>query len=185
MTMNLEKIKTPSSNQIVIKKGRIADTDAIQKLAITTFQESHGHSADPEDIQSYIDRKFTKENIETELSDTKNLFHLLYCNGELVAYSKIIFNAIYNELTPSDSTKLERLYVLQKFHGTELGKRLMDFNIHLAKENDQTGIWLYVWTENHRAISFYKKYGFHQIAETVFQISERHDNPNWILYSGF
>jgi ribosomal protein S18 acetylase RimI-like enzyme len=76
------------------------------------------------------------------------------------------------------------LYVLEKFHDLKIGKRLMDFNLDMVKKQKQSGIWLYVWTENHRAIHFYEKYGFLKIAETIFQISERHKNPNWIMYLG-
>jgi ribosomal protein S18 acetylase RimI-like enzyme len=164
----------------IIKTGK-RDAETLLKLAINTFRESHGHSASAEDINEYLTAKFTLENIEKELSDESNLFHLVYVNDELAGYSKIICNTTYENLTPTNSAKLERLYVLEKFHDLKIGKRLMDFNLKIAKENDQSGVWLYVWTENHRAVRFYKNYGFEQIAETTFQISTRHSNPNWIL----
>jgi hypothetical protein len=34
-------------------------------------------------------------------------------------------------------------------------------------------------------VRFYNNYGFQQIAETSFQISARHANPNWILSLAF
>ena len=58
---------------------------------------------------------------------------------------------------------------------------MMDLNLDLIKKNAQSGMWLYVWTENYRAVRFYKNYGFEQIAETDFQISSSHSNQNWIL----
>jgi ribosomal protein S18 acetylase RimI-like enzyme len=132
-------------------------------------------------MNEYIHAKFTLENLAGELYDESNVFHLVYVNEELAGYSKIIYNMPYEKLTPTNSTKLERLYVLEKFHDLKIGKQLMDFNLKIAKENAQSGVWLYVWTENHRAVRFYKNYGFEQIAETTFQISARHSNPNWIL----
>lgn len=169
------------NKNVSITKTSKKDAGILQKLAITTFRESHGHSAPTEDIDKYINAKFTLENIEEELSDESNVFHLVYVNEELAGYSKIIFNTAYENLTQDNSTKLERLYVLEKFHDLKIGKQLMDFNLNLAKENGQSGVWLYVWTENHRAVRFYKTYGFQQIAETIFPISTRHSNPNWIL----
>lgn len=169
------------NNNISITKTSKKDAEALQGLAITTFRESHGHSATKQDIDEYINAKFTLENIQEELSNASNVFHFIYVNEELAGYSKIIYNEAYKNLTPPNSTKLERLYVLEKFHDLKIGKQLMDFNLDLARKNAQAGIWLYVWTENHRAVRFYKNYGFQQIAETDFQISSRHSNPNWIL----
>ena len=173
------------NKNISIIKANKKDAETLLKMAITTFRESHGHSASAEDIGEYINAKFTLENIEGELSDDSNVFHLVYVNEELAGYSKIIYNTAYENLTKVNSTKLERLYVLEKFHDLKIGKQLMDFNLNLAKQKAQSGIWLYVWTENYRAIRFYQNYGFQQIAETIFQISARHSNPNWILSMEF
>ena len=170
---------------IQIEKATTDDADLLKNLAIATFEESHGHSASNEDIQSYINAKFNLDSIISELAESENLFYLIHFNNELVGYSKIILNSVYNEKTPSNSTKLERLYVLKKHHGTPIGRTLMDFNIQLARDNNQCGMWLYVWTENHRAIRFYKKFGFLKIAETIFQISAKHANPNWIMNMTF
>ncbi len=168
-----------------IKKASLVHAQELRTLAIDTFLESHGHSAAPEDINQYLDSKFTLENLQKDLSDQKNLYYLVFSNDELVGYSKIILNTSYNKITTNRSCKLERLYVLQKFHGTQIGPLLMDFNVQLAKENKQIGMWLYVWTENNRAIRFYDKYGFKKIADTEFQISRNHSNPNFILYRSF
>ena len=169
------------TNNVSITKICKKDAETLRELAVTTFIESHGHSAKAEDIAEYINGKFTLENIEGELFDESNIFHFVYVNEKLAGYSKIIYNTAYENLTQPNSTKLERLYVLEKFHDLKIGKQLMNFNINLAKQNAQSGLWLYVWTENHRAVRFYKNYGFQQIAETYFQISDRHSNPNWIL----
>lgn len=169
-----------NENATILKTSK-KDAEDLRVLAITTFRESHGHSATKQDIDDYINAKFTLETIQEELSVASNVFHFIYVNEELAGYSKISYNTAYENLTQPNSTKLERLYVLEKFHDLKIGKQLMDFNVNLARKNAQSGIWLYVWTENHRAVRFYKNYGFQQIAEADFQISPRHANPNWIL----
>ena len=169
------------NKNVSIKKTSKKDAVILRKLAITTFRESHGHSAPTKDIDEYINAKFTLENIQRELSDASNVFHLVYVDKKLAGYSKIIYNTAYENLTQTNSTKLERLYVLEKFHDLKIGKQIMDFNLNLVTQNAQSGLWLYVWTENHRAVRFYKNYGFQQIDETIFQISAHHSNPNWIL----
>jgi len=64
-----------------------------------------------------------------------------------------------------------------------LGYQLFNFNIKLCKKLDQVGIWLNVWTENTRAINFYRKVGFKKIGEYNFKISPTHSNPNHQLFS--
>jgi ribosomal protein S18 acetylase RimI-like enzyme len=60
-----------------------------------------------------------------------------------------------------------------------LGQQLLDFNINLIKENNQAGVWLFVWQENERAINFYIKNGFVVIGSFEYKISENHSNPNY------
>ncbi len=63
-----------------------------------------------------------------------------------------------------------------------LGQVLFDYNLKLATENNQSGIWLYSWVENERGLKFYKKNGFEIIDEKDFKISENHVNPNYIMF---
>ena len=163
----------------------INELDAIVRLAKTTFRESHGHSAPEEDLEKYIERNFTRDNFRKEIEDPKNVFYLLRDNNEIIGYSKIIFNMPINAIEEPSITKLERIYFLEKFHGKGYAKQLFDFNVAVAKENKQKGIWLYVWVENNRAIEFYKKQGFEIVGRHDFKISERHVNPNHQLYLKF
>jgi ribosomal protein S18 acetylase RimI-like enzyme len=77
---------------------------------------------------------------------------------------------------------LERLYLLKEFHNLKLGFKLLTFNIELTKKNNQAGIWLYVWKENHGAVSFYKKNGFIVIGSYDFNLTETYSNPNHQMF---
>ena len=79
-------------------------------------------------------------------------------------------------------TKLERLYLLEAFHGLQLGYQLFDFNVQISKQAHQSGIWLFTWTENHRAIAFYQRLGFQIVGKSNFKISENHYNPNHVMW---
>lgn len=78
--------------------------------------------------------------------------------------------------------KLDRIYIDENFLEQKLGQILLDFNVEIAKRYHQRGIWLYTWIENLRAIHFYQKNGFNKIDEKDFKISDRHSNPNYIMY---
>ncbi|TXD54442.1 MULTISPECIES: GNAT family N-acetyltransferase [unclassified Polaribacter] len=168
-----------------ILRATIKDAQLLSKLSVDTFLPAHGHSAPKIDIDNYVTQNFNTENFITELSDINNCYYLLYSNDQIAGYSKIVFNH-FNENIPAKNTAyMSRLYLLERFYGSGLGKKLFDFNLHLCKEHQQSGIWLAVWVENQKAISFYKKMGFLKVGDYDFKISERHKNPNHILYLEF
>lgn len=161
-----------------VVRATIKDTDLLTKLGRETFFESHGLSASIKDIDEYVNLKFNTEVFEQELSDSKNHFYILYYKELPVGYSKIIFNFSHQNITSKNVTKLERLYVLKMFHKLKLGLELFHFNIQESKRNNQSGMWLHVWTENLKAINFYEKAGFKIIGNYDFKISKTHYNPN-------
>lgn len=159
-------------------RAGIEDRFVLSELGATTFQESHGHSASPEDIRHYVEKKFSPEALFLELQDPGQYFFILYQHGQPVGYVKCIPNCLHEELPLDALTKLERLYLLQEFHGTGTGQRMLDYAIHFAQQSGQKGMWLYVWTGNHRAIAFYEKNGFIRAGRFDFEISPTHTNPN-------
>ena len=68
--------------------------------------------------------------------------------------------------------EIERIYVLQAFHGTGLGQRLYDKAIEIALQYQLDYVWLGVWEENKRAIRFYEKNGFVTFSRHIFRVGE-------------
>jgi ribosomal protein S18 acetylase RimI-like enzyme len=168
-----------------IKKALITDAKVLSKLSVATFLPAHGHSAPKKDIDAYINQSFSEENFFKELSDATHQYYIIYVDNYIAGYSKIIFNQTQRKITAKNITYMSRLYLLKEFYGLGLGKYLFDFNIKLCKENKQSGIWLAVWVENQKGISFYKKMGFKKVGDFDFKISKTHSNPNHILYLEF
>jgi ribosomal protein S18 acetylase RimI-like enzyme len=164
---------------ISITKATEKDAALLAELAKITFLQSHGHSAEKEDLDSYMTEKYSEDIFKQELNDPLNIYHLLYYKEQAAGFSKIIFDEPYAGSIVKNITKLERIYLLKEFYDLKLGKELFDFNAALAKANHQAGIWLFVWKENERAVKFYKKNGFEIIGSYDFKISERHSNPNY------
>lgn len=167
---------------ISIRAASIDDCALITAIGKQTFLESHGHSASHADINAYINEKYTPEAIGSELSNTSNHYHILFYDNQPAGYSNIVLNSTHSNISLSPATKLDRIYILQEFFHLKLGSFLLDYNIQVAKENDQQGMWLYVWTENHRAVRFYTKNKFTIIGGYDFRISATHTNPNHLMW---
>lgn len=147
-----------------------------------SFIESHGHSASEKDIQNYVSVHFNEQVFEKEIADPNNIYHLVFVNEVPVAYSKLRLNTRMPGIKERQVCKLDRLYVLKEVYDKGIGKNLFDVNVNYAKVHEQKGMWLFVWTENHRAIRFYEKQGFVNAGDTSFKISETHSNPNYYMY---
>lgn len=161
-----------------ISRATFDDAKLLVRIGKTSFIESHGMSAPKDDIDAYVKLKFNESTFSEELQDSKNHFHIIYHNQIPVGYSKIIFDFPNQNIPFENVTKLERLYLLKEFHHLKLGLELFNFNVQESKNHHQAGIWLFVWTENTKAINFYTKVGFKVIGSYDFKISETHYNPN-------
>ncbi len=62
--------------------------------------------------------------------------------------------------------------VLKEFHGKKVGQLLYDKAIEIAKQKNTEYIWLGVWEENPRAISFYKKNCFVEFDKHFFKLGD-------------
>ena len=168
-----------------IIKANENDAPVLSPIAKLSYIESHGHCAEPEDVDIYMAATYSQVVLKKELADAKNSYHIIYYNNRAAGYSKIILNCPYPGSEAGNIAKLGRLYLLKEFYNLHLGSELFQFNINLMKGNNQAGAWLYVWKENQRAINFYKKNGFVVTGSYDFKISETHSNPNHLMFLGF
>ncbi len=170
---------------VTITLATIKDAQIVADLGSKTFVESHGYSASESDIEDYVNEKFSLEACKLELQEPNNIYHLIYCDGLPVGYSKIVLNSSFLNVQGTNITKLERIYILSDYHGFGIGEKLFEFNLDLSKKNKQSGMWLFVWTENDRAINFYTKLGFTIVGSHDFPISKIHSNPNHQMFLKF
>ena len=167
---------------IQIIKATIEHAELIAEIGQQSFLDSHANSASMEDINAYLLKTYTKKAITKEFENPKVHYHLLYYNHKIAGFSKIELNTANKNIPDLNVTKLDRIYLLKEYYGQNLGSKLFDFNIQLSKKHNEKGIWLAVWVENQRAISFYTKRGFNIVGAYNFKISKTHSNPNHIMY---
>jgi len=167
--------------KIKIQAFSSSEVDALVNLSQQTFLESHGHSAKSEDIQNYIENHFTTNLLSQALKDPKIHFKKILVEDELAGYSKLILDVPHPQTPLQPIAKFERLYLLKDYYGLGLGKKLLNHSIEIAQSNHQKGLWLFVWTENTKALKFYHKNNFKIIGQHNFKISANHSNPNYVM----
>lgn len=76
---------------ITIFPATIKETKILTEIGRRSLLESHGHSAAPDVMQTYLGEKFTESALQEELSDPKNIFHIINYNNQAAGYSRIIY----------------------------------------------------------------------------------------------
>ena len=157
---------------ISIIKAKLQDIEKLQKIGRQTFFETFSKSNSEENMQKYLDEGFSIEKLTTELTDSNAEFYFAVLDLEIIGYLKLNFGESQTELKDNKALEIERIYVSKEFHGKSVGQLLYDKAIEVAKHKNADYIWLGVWEENPRAISFYKKNGFVKFDKHIFKLGD-------------
>ena len=155
---------------IFIIKAELHDIEKLQKIGRQTFFETFSESNSEENMQKYLDEGFSTEKLTTELNDTNSEFYFAFLDEEVIGYLKLNFGESQTELKDNKALEIERIYVSKEFHGKSVGQLLYDKAIEVAKQKNADYVWLGVWEDNPRAISFYKKNGFVEFDKHIFKL---------------
>ena len=155
---------------IEIKQATLNDIDQLQKIGRQTFQETFSESNSEENMKNYLEEGFSNEKLTAELNDQNSEFYFATFDNEVIGYLKINFGESQTELKDNKALEIERIYVSKEFHGKSIGQLLYDKAIQMAKLKNADYVWLGVWEENPRAISFYKKNGFVEFDKHIFKL---------------
>lgn len=162
------------------KKCTIKDLEKIVDISRITFINAFEKDNNPEDFNNYMNTAFSEEKIKTELLNPNSKFYFTYFNNELVGYFKLNKNEAQTEQFNQKSIELERIYVLNKFQGKQIGKHMLFKIIEIAREKEVSFLWLGVWEKNLAAIKFYKRYNFKKF-DTHFYYIGTDKQTDWLM----
>ena len=157
---------------ISIQKVTSNDIEQLQKISRQTFYETFAAGNTAENIAKYLEEDFSIEKLAAELNDKNAELYFVMLNNQVIGYLKLNFGPSQTELKDDKALEIERIYVLQEFHGKKIGQLLYEKAIQIAKQANMDYVWLGVWEENPRAISFYKKNGFVAFDKHLFKLGD-------------
>lgn len=144
------------------------EVDFLSKLAIQTFLESYYAKNDKTLFKKYVTEKLSPEQLLEEWEEPNSNFYFAEWNGDRCGYLKLNFNDAQTEEFANDWMEIERIYLLRKFQGKQIGTALFNFAREKAHLRRIRYIWVGVWKENQKAIQFYKRMGFKHFASHQF-----------------
>lgn len=171
----------------IIDKSDIQIVEADEKHASLlrdmgeqTFREAYSNDPDTANMELYIAQNFQLERMVADLQNPQAKFLLVKYNEQWAGYALFRWDRTHELLHNTKSLMLHRIYVLQSFWRHQIGSVLLQYILDFAKSGGYEYMWLIVWEENHRALRFYKKWGFEHFGYEKFQYGAN-VTDDWVL----
>ncbi|AND80451.1 GNAT family N-acetyltransferase [Streptococcus pantholopis] len=152
----------------------------LQEIAIETFCQTFAFDNSPEQLQAFFNQAYSLPVLQEELQSHESDTYFLLLDGQEAGFLKVNWGSAQTEQILPSAFEIQRLYILRKFQGRGLGKKLFEFALELAQASGCDWAWLGVWEKNLKAQSLYAKYGFVKFSEHLFAVGDKLDK-DWLL----
>lgn len=142
-----------------IRRGNVSDIPGINKLLGQVLMVHH--NGRPDLFKSGA-RKYTDaELVEILQDDVRPIFVAVDDENKVLGYAFCVFQQHLNNniLTDVKSLYIDDLCVDEELRGQGIGKKLYEFVLAYAKQENCYNVTLNVWSCNPAAMKFYEKCG--------------------------
>ena len=149
---------------IKIIKASQDDLLTIQDLAKKIWPFAYGEILSVDQLEYMLEKFYSVDSLTAQMEKLHHEFYLAL-NGD----NPVGFISIGKSQNNSSTFVLQKIYVLPKFQGKNIGKSLLDFAIEKTKREGGLAMELNVNRYN-KALHFYEKNGFEIILEEDIDI---------------
>lgn len=160
--------------KIDYRKPVPADGPKLAAMARLCFTETFGPMYAPADLAAHLERMFGPGGLPAEIEDPMVRIMMAADGDAVAAYVKLAAMTLPVD-HPAGSLEIKQFYVLGPWQGAGIAPKLMDWAVSEARGAGAPAIFLSVWSENARAIAFYRRHGFEIVGEAPFTVGARTD----------
>lgn len=164
-----------------IELAKTRDAEAIAAFADGSFTHTFGTIYDPADLATFLAGWNPPERVRGQIaSDDHDIALVRGGAGEILGYIKMgpVDFDLPDDQPTDDAVELHQLYVAEAAKGTGVAVALMEWGIAWARERASI-LYLTVFTENHRAQAFYRRYGFYDVGRNEFRVGNHIDEDQF------
>ena len=154
--------------EVSVRKATAADVPLLSVLATVTFYEAYFEQDDPHDLANYLTENFSQDVIADALELPDSTFLIAFRGEQAVGYARLRQGEAHESIANKNAVELQRIYLVERVWGTGVGEILLEYCIAEAKRMGGEVLWLGVWEENRRGLSFYAKHGFKRVGTLTF-----------------
>ncbi len=108
----------------------------------------------------YLNFLYNQQKIKAELSEPNSIYFFVLVEGEKIGILKIQHHKVCPDFPDKKASKLHRIYLHPKFHGTGIASTLLDWTVAEAQKVGSEILWLDAMEAQEQALRFYQKKGF-------------------------
>ncbi len=153
-----------------IRLATLSDAARLAELAERTFRETFGGANTIEDMNLHCKTNYGESLQAAEISNPEIVTLVCEESGNLIAFAQLRYGHAPNCISANRAGEIQRFYVANPWQGKGIAQDLMSACIAQMEQRQVEVVWLGVWEKNPRAISFYKKLGFMEVGEHIFQL---------------
>ncbi len=162
------------TRQALIRQAEEEDVANLVRLAVSSFRNAFEPNNKKSDIDIYVEEQLSFERLRDQVLESSNLFLLLFEAVTEpaplpVGYAKLRVGPPEDCVNGENPIEIERFYLDAPAIGKGFGSALMQACLDQANRQGYQTVWLGVWEHNHRAIAFYKRWGFEKVGAHPFQ----------------
>lgn len=161
-------------SSLVIRQPRGDELDRLAAIGANLFIETWGHLYSQEDLRAFLDRVHSPAGVREDLEQGYH-FWIAELDQEWIGYAKWGKVTVPADGDLSKACELKQLYVFKTHHGLGVAQALMQQFALWAQEQHFQMAYISCWSENYRALAFYKKYGFEKVGEYQFMVGKQAD----------
>jgi diamine N-acetyltransferase len=154
----------------VIRAG-VSHAAVIATIGKKSFRRAFEHLFNcHEELFEYLEHTYDPVKLAKSIRKENNVYLLAWQDGEPVGFAKIKKHSLQEQIESGAQMELQKLYVLQEYHGIGAGTALLKEVKNLAKDDWPDYLWLDTHVSNEKAIRLYEKNGFKKIGRHFFTI---------------
>jgi ribosomal protein S18 acetylase RimI-like enzyme len=146
---------------ICVRYAMSDDAEALSAFAAAVFPLGGPPGADPVDLAHYIAAELTAECFRTLVETPNATLFVAEVADHICGCVLVLRSSPHPQIEGVAPAELQKVYVAPAHHGRGVADELMRQALASLERDRLATVWLSVYSENPRAIAFYKKWGFH------------------------
>ena len=155
---------------MLIRRARPSDAEELAILAERTFRKTFEAGNTQKDMELHCQASYSTDTQLQEILREDWITLVCEYESKLIGYAQLRWEAFPPCVNSIHAGEILCLYIDEPYHGKGFAQALIHkcFAEFAAQGSDI--VWLGVWEHNPRAISFYRKLGFTEVGEHIFQV---------------
>ncbi|MDO8902714.1 MAG: GNAT family N-acetyltransferase [Phenylobacterium sp.] len=155
---------------VIIRRAGTGDIQTLTTLGRATFTETFGHLYPAQDLATFLSTAYGTDYLSAALADPDCALWLVEKDGQAVGHALAGPCDLPHPEVTQGAREVKRLYLSRTAQGGGLGARLFETVLDWLERDGPQDLWLGVWSDNHGAQRFYRRYGFAPVGEYGFAV---------------